>query len=175
VKTVQKYVFLDCEIHIQSLLGVKMLYIILLGCWNKPNFTSKSRGVSFQFYGKLPFVMKTDRRSVFLSYDDNISAWLDILLLYIIFWICKNMEFLTQNSKGLRFYRKQLFTVKNDWKIIFLRHVTNILSRLYAMVLYIKELVFSFIEMCLFAGEIDQKYLFLSRETDILAHLDVIL
>jgi hypothetical protein len=53
--------------------------------------------------------------------------------------------------------------------------VANILSRLYAMVLYIKELVFSFVEMCLFAGEIDQKYLFLSRETDILAHLDVIL
>jgi hypothetical protein len=42
-------------------------------------------------------------------------------------------------------------------------------------VLYINESAFSFIKNCLFVGEIDQKYLFLSHETHILACLDVIL
>jgi hypothetical protein len=61
-------------------------------------------GLFFAINEKRLFVVKIDRKSLFLGRKIHILDWLHIMVLYISFYGLKK---LTQNSKGsLRFYRK---------------------------------------------------------------------
>jgi hypothetical protein len=105
VKTDQNYVFLGRKVQILDMLHIMVMYISFYGFKYFFQFSAQNpNGLFFGINEKRLFVVKIDRKSLFLGRKIHILDWLHIMVLYISFYGLKK---LTQNSKGsLRFYRK---------------------------------------------------------------------
>jgi hypothetical protein len=80
-KYLQKLCIFVSEAHILNQLYIMVLYISFYGL--KIKFSSKSRGVSVQFYQKCQFFTQINRNSVFLCCEAYIPLRLYIKVMYI--------------------------------------------------------------------------------------------
>jgi hypothetical protein len=118
-KTDQNSIFLGRDPRIANRLSIKVSYFNFYGFWKISHFCSKSKGVSLQFYQKLPVWGKTDRNSVFLGRDPHNANRLSIKVSYFNFyWFWKISHFCPKSmGVSLRFYRKLPVLGKNWSKL----------------------------------------------------------